>query len=65
MLWEHILLAISLGAQLIGGMSMFLPPPRTDDSAAYRIIYAFCNSCGMNRGYARNATDPQLVTTKS
>lgn len=58
MTWEHWTLLAWPAKEIIASMSMFLAPPRPDDSTTYRLTYAAVNAVAMNFGRARNAAQP-------
>lgn len=58
MLWEHVLLGLSLGAHVVASMPTFMDRPQPNDAAWYRWFYAFANAVAQNFGKARNAVLP-------
>ena len=59
MTWEHWVLLAWAAKELLASMSVFLAPPRADDSTLYRVIYSAANAVALNIGHARNAAQPE------
>lgn len=57
--WGYVATAGWAIDKTLAGMCAFLPPPRVDDSAFYRLFYAFANAVSLNFGQARNAAQPE------